>query len=160
MSEAQLEKQRSRENEAVARAVRKFQEKLKQSPGNSETGWAMLHQHWSRLADAIRKEQTSLVEKRKMEYDGHLFLYLDADSLAMITLQCIISEHGSDFANGEEIAEEQEEKIAEEEPRNELDDDAIERALEVRKEGKKQTALAKEIAQRCQYECDVMSGEN
>lgn len=157
--EDQAKPQKSKADPANARAPRK---RPPAKPEYSETGWAMLRQHWSRLADAIRKEQNTLKKPgSRITRDGHLLLFLDADSLAVITLQCVIGEFGSDFSGGEELAEELEEKIGEEVVVTDAEgDDDIERASERRTNRRKQTALARKIGERCRQERDVMPRAN
>ena len=174
------QQQLKRENDAVASAVRKFHERLGAPPENlhtgkakpeySETGWTMLQKHWSDLADAIREQQNILKQPgSRMDFDGHLMLFLNADSLAVITLQCVIAAFAKHFANGDEMAEEMTNQIAgivdideAEKKKNGTGgategDDAIEPALETRTQWKRRTALGREIAERCQEECNVMS---
>lgn len=94
-SEDQFERQRKLETDAAEEGVARYKSLLKERlPSNSRPGMEFIQQTFAPLATAIREEQEAIIKgesRHKLKKYDIPLLSLDADKLALISLQCIFN---------------------------------------------------------------------
>jgi DNA-directed RNA polymerase len=147
MSDDKRTQQTLRETHYLDEAVKRFEKALQDSPEQSDPGRALIRDYWKPLSAAIAEEQ-ELQRTSRMEELGYPLLVLNADVLAVVTLHCIIWANGSKRCVEEDAGDEEDEEDAGDDKNEEIDSKTM--PLFLRAKSVKQTALMKQIANRCE----------